>query len=188
VTPTPHQRRRALVALLAWAALNAAVYFTYTLPRSLQERSVAARLAVLRDEVESERRAVAERRQRAQTIEANARDVGRFFREAVAARGASLVPILRQIEALARERGLRVGSQSFRHEKLGGLDLDRFVVTMPVSGAYRQLVDFVVRLEGSSFFITLDQVSARGQGPGGGQAQIDMVLSCYFRAGDDGQP
>lgn len=181
---TAQRRRGVLLALLAVAALNAGAYAAYTLPRSLQQRSMAARAEVLRKELEQERRRVAELKGRVEAIEANGRDAARFYQTTVQPRGTSLVPVLQQIETLAGERGLRVGQQGFKSEPVKGATLERFVVTMPVSGTYRQLVGFVESLERAPYFLTLDQVQVRGSATGE-QARLELVLSCYFRAGTE---
>ena len=173
-------RKRLLITLSAVVALNLAAYLAFTLPRSLQQRNLDARLKVARQEVERERERERSLKARFDLVTANTRDTNEFYQRRIGARGTALVPMLREVEALARARGLHVGSQSFSYEPLKGVPLDHFEVQMPVRGTYRQLVDFVEELERSSQFITLDQISVRVQE--GGEAQLQMVLSCYFRA------
>lgn len=180
---SPRWRRRALVALAVGALLDAAVYFAYTLPRTLGEQRLAQRQKLLQDEIHRERLAVAYQRRQADTIKANTMDVQRFYATTVGGRAASLVPVLRAIEGMAREGGMRPGAASYRAREVKGMPLDRFVITMPVTGTYRQLVAFVQRLEQSPYFLTLDEVRFSGQGEGT-RAELAMVLSCYFRAGE----
>jgi len=177
-------RRVVLRVLLVVGLLNLAVYGVYSLPRSIGERAVATRAAVLKQELVREQQAVAELRERAEAIQANKEDLRRFYRDRVEEREASLVPILRHIEALASEQGLRVGEQRYAQTEVKGARLERFEITMPVTGTYRQLVALMGRLEASSYFLTLDEVKVRG-GAEGGQAQLDLVLSCYFSKGPE---
>jgi Tfp pilus assembly protein PilO len=183
---SPRWRRRALFALAGGAALNLAVYFAYTLPRTLGEQRIAERQKLLQDEILRERLAVAYQRRQADTIKANTVDMQRFYATTVSARAASLVPVLRAIEGMAREGGMRPGAASYKAEDVKGMPLDRFAITMPVTGTYRQLVAFVQRLEQSQYFLTLDKVIFRDMGEGS-RAELAMVLSCYFRAGE-GEP
>lgn len=177
-------RRRLVVigALSVLALLNLAVYGVYSLPRSMEERAIATRTAVLRQELVREQQVVAELRERAEAIQANKQDVRRFYQDRVQEREESLVPILRHIEALATEQGLRVGEQKYTQKEVKGTPLERFEITMPVAGTYRQLVQLMGRFEESSYFLTLDEVKVRG-GTDVGQAQLDLVLSCYFGKG-----
>jgi Tfp pilus assembly protein PilO len=176
-------RRRVVVgALLVVALLNLAVYAVYSLPRSMEERAIATRTAVLKQELVREQQVVAELRERAEAIQANREDTRRFYRDRVEERKASLVPILRHIETLATEQGLRVGDQRYARKDVKSTRLERFEITMPVTGTYRQLVELMGRLEASSYFLTLDEVKVRG-GAESGKAQLDLVLSCYFSKG-----
>jgi Tfp pilus assembly protein PilO len=178
---------RRLIGIAAGGALllNGAVYAAYTLPRSLEQRSLASRVETLRKELELEQRRVEVSRERAEAIKGNEKDAADFYSKAIGARGASLVPILRAVETLAAEQGVRVGAQTYHWENVKGANLERLVTTVPVSGTYRQLAGFVQSLESSKHFLTLDEVSVRGA-EGGQEAHLEMVVSCYFRAGTAG--
>jgi hypothetical protein len=93
------------------------------------------------------------------------------------------VPVLRAIEGFARQGGMRPGSASYRQLEVKGLKLNQFVVTMPVDGTYRQLVALVQQLERSKYFVTLDEVRLSGGAQGKG-AELSLMLSCYFKAGE----
>jgi Tfp pilus assembly protein PilO len=173
-------RKRLLIVLAAVMGMNLAAYLAFTLPRSLQQRNHDARLRSAREEVERERERQRALKARFDLLAANARDTNDFYQRRIGPRGSSLVPLLREVEALARGRGLRVGNQSFGYEPIKGAPIDRFEVQMPVRGSYRQIVDFVQDLERSSQFMTLDEITVRAQE--GGEAELKMVLSCYFRS------
>lgn len=173
-------RKRPLIALGALLALNAAVYLAFTLPRTLQQRNLDLRLRLAQDEVSRERQRLDGMKKRLEVARSNARDTTDFYQRYVGAPGSSLVPVLAELEELARKRGLQVGNQRFEMEPVKGAPLDRFAVEMPVRGTYHELVGFVQDLERSKQFITLDEISARGED--GGEAQLKLVLSCYFRS------
>jgi Tfp pilus assembly protein PilO len=172
--------KRLLLVLAALLGLNAAVYLAFTLPRSLQQRNRDSRLRIVREEVERERQRQQSLKARFDLVTANTRDTTEFYQRRIGSRGTALVPLLRELEALARARGLNAGKQSFGYEAVKGAPLDRFEVDMPVTGTYRELVEFVNDLERSSYFVTLDEISVRARD--GGEAELRMVLSCYFRS------
>jgi Tfp pilus assembly protein PilO len=178
---SPRFRRRAIVALAALAALNAAGFLAFTLPRTLRERRIAERQRQLEQELERERSAVERQRRQAEVIRTNHEDVKRFYATTVAGREASLVPVLTAIESMAREGGMRPGAASYKPSDVKGLPLDRFVITMPVTGTYRQLAALVQRMERTPYFLTLDEVRFTGPAQGN-RAELALVLSCYFRA------
>jgi Tfp pilus assembly protein PilO len=178
-------RKKLLIALGALLALNLLTFAVFTLPRTLQQRNLDSRLRSAREEVQRERNRQASLKARFDLVVANTRDTNEFYQQRIGARGASMVPVLTDIEALARARGLVVGNQNFTYEPVKGAPLDRFKIDMPVRGTYRELVGFVEDLERSSQFITLDSVTVRGQQAG--EAELRMVLSCYFRSATGAQ-
>lgn len=179
---SPRLRRRVGIALGALAALNALVFVAFTLPATIRERRVAERQRQLEQELFRERLVVQHQREQAQVIRGNAADVQRFYASTVTGREASLVPVLRAIEGMAREGGMRPGGAAYKPSEVRGLPLDRFVITMPVTGTYRQLVALVQRLEQAPHFLTLDEVRFTGPAEGS-QAELALVMSCYFREG-----
>jgi Tfp pilus assembly protein PilO len=139
---------------------------------------------VLREEVERERRAMADLRRRAETLESNNRDMTRFYREVVGGRRMGLLPVLQELETIAAGLGLQSPQRTYVPKEVKGVaGLSRFQVTMPVSGSYRQLGSFLGALERSPHFLTVDKVALRQRS--GRVADLAIVLSAYFR-GEEG--
>ena len=182
--------------VLLWTAaglalVNLVAFLAYTAPRAARKRDVAARTAALYSELARQRTQVQELRDRAETISANRRDSRAFMAAQVGPADASVVPIMIEVESLARKQGLRVGRQTFDLEVVKGLPVERFSIVMPVEGDYRQVTGLVGELEASSTFVTLDKMSARTSSAAGGaseQVGLDLEFSYYFRAGDDQGP
>jgi Tfp pilus assembly protein PilO len=179
--------RRWVIALAVVLGLNLAAYLVFTLPRSMQRRNLAARLQVLKNEIDLERERTAGMREASEAVEANTRDAQRFFREKVGDRRPGMLSVLRSIEKLASDQGLKVGAQGYNDAEVKGLPLQRLQVHMPVEGSYRQLVAFLQGLERfDSQFLTLDQIGVAGNE--GGQAKLDLILSCYFHGTEESRP
>jgi Tfp pilus assembly protein PilO len=180
-------RWRVLVTpLLALLALNAAVLVTWTVPRFIQQRSLAARAATLDQELALERTRVAEQRARAALLEANGRDEKRFLQQVVPARRSALVPLLYDLTTLAREHGLTPRSQTYARTTVKGAPLTAFNITMPVTGTYQQLVGFLQSVERSKHFVTIDSVGL-SQAGSEGSGNLAIAFTTYFHreAGDD---
>ena len=183
----PFWRRRLLVPALVLLALNAGAYFAYTLPRSAQERNIAARAVVLREEVALERAQVEGMRQRARTIEANTADVKRFYQ--ALGRKESLLRIQEDIVAVARQLGLTLGNRAYGNESVKSSDsLARFRITMPISGSYRQVVSFLQRIETLPHFVTVDSIGLREDSAVGygRSTSLNVALSVYFLESEPG--
>lgn len=176
---SPQARRRAWIALGAVAALNAAVFFVYTVPKRLEEQTLAARLTALRAQVEQERATATRLRRRSRTLQANAEDTTRFYEE-LGARN-ELLKVLEELQRTPRELGLRVGPRSYEPNAVKGLPLTRYAITMPVTGNYRQLTSFLERMERSGHFLTVDAVNLRKRAAGG-EADLDVTMSAYVRS------
>jgi Tfp pilus assembly protein PilO len=180
----PFWRRRLLVPALVLLVLNAGAYFAYTLPRAAQERDIATRAVVLREEVAQERARVEGLRLRARTIEDNTTDVTRFYQ--ALGRKDSLLEIQEDIVGIARQLGLTLGHRSYKNEALKNSgSLARFRITMPISGSYRQVVSFLQRIETLPHFVTVDSISLR-EDSGAGSTNLNVALSVYFVGAESG--
>lgn len=176
---SPAWRRRAWTFLGALAALNAGAFFAYTLPKRLEERTLAARVLSLRAEVDGERQVVARLRRRVETLQANAADATRFY-ESLGSRS-QLLTVLEELQRTPRELGLKVGPRAYEPAQVKGLPLTRYAINMPLTGSYRQLTAFLDRMEGSSHFLTVDQVNLRKR-VAAGEADLDVSMSAYVRS------
>jgi Tfp pilus assembly protein PilO len=173
--------RRLLLPLAILALVNTAVYGAYTLPRTIAERTLAARAAALRGEVEREQQRLHEERRQDRLLTRNAEDVAELYKRA--GQKTSILKVRDEVEALAREIGFRLGTRSYTDEPVKGLPLTRFRFSMPVTGTYAQLVAFLDRLERSNHFVTVDQVQLRGT-EDGGTPVLNLTLSTYFFSGE----
>jgi Tfp pilus assembly protein PilO len=169
-------RRLLRLPLAGVLALNLAVFAGFTLPRLLRDRRLTEHVQTLRTEAERARRNVAGLRERAATIDANTRDLARLYGE--------LLPEARMAPAVLRDLDGATpapGDRSWKREAVQGAPLVRFVVSLPVSGSYPQLVGFLETLERFPHFVTVDRVALRdGDRPGAGE--LDVVVAAYFRA------
>ncbi len=176
---SPRGRRRGWIGLGVLTGLNAVVFFAYTFPKRLEERSLAARVASLRAEVERDRSTAARLRRRIETVEANTSDTTRFYR-GLGTRN-ELLAVLEELQKTPRELGLRVGRRAYEPNAVKGLPLTRYAITMPVTGNYRQLTAFLERMERSPHFMTVDEVNLRKRAASG-EADLDVTLSAYVRS------
>jgi Tfp pilus assembly protein PilO len=179
VSLSPLQQRLVRPALIV-LGLNAVGFAVYTLPRALQERSLASRVAVLRSEAALARGQVGALRRRSEAMRANAKEAERFTREVLKPREATLLPVLAEIHKAAREEGLGLGREDYDRSANKESGFTRLTIRLPVSGSYRQLVAFLGRLEHAEQFLVVDEVSLRGRSERG-TADLDVVLSTYFR-------
>ena len=186
----PHQpfwRKHLLWPVVALFGANLAVAAGYTVRRGLQRRGIVSRAEALRKEAETLRRSVHELQHRADIARDNVAAEKQFFAVVVGTRQATLVPTLTEIEKLAAEPGLKAGSRSFTPDPVKGLPLLRLQVGVTLTGGYKQLVEFLARVERSKHFVTVDKVllresPAQGDEPGASEGSLAVQLSAWFRA------
>jgi hypothetical protein len=166
--------------VLALFGVNAAIFLTFTLPRSLQERSLASRAETLRSQVDREQKVLSLAKERVDVLRANGKDTDRFYRDVVKSANQDLLPTLQYIEKTAEELGLTASSRAYGEQEVKGLGLVRFSITMPMSGPYKQIVALLDRLERSARFLVVDQIQLRVRTDVG--ADLTFVLSTYFKA------
>ena len=172
-------RDRLKVPLFVLLLLNVGVYLAFTMPRSMRERSAAVRAAVLRDEIERDRRVTAALRARAEALQANGLDVDRFYQR-LGPKG-TLSQVRAEITTLAGDLGLHVGGLSYSPEMVkGGEGVAQLHMRMEVSGTYRELAAFLDRLERSPHFVTVDQIQLHKRG-GASEGGLDIALSSFYR-------
>ena len=178
-TDRPFWKRRLLPVYLALVALNLLVLAAWTAPRTLRLRNATVRVEAARETLE-EGRAQAERvRERASAIDANARDLARFYETVVGTEQADLRPTLEDIEEMARAPGLSPGRRSFRRDEIEDVALERVSVVLPLEGSYEQLVGFLQEVERSPRFLTVDRISLRGEEDR--EATLQVELSAFMR-------
>jgi len=176
---SPRGRRRAWIGLGALAGLNAVVFSVYTVPKRLEGRSLAARVASLRAEVARDRAAADRLRRHNEAVEANTSDTARFYK-GLGTRN-ELLAVVEDLQKTPRELGLRVGHRTYEPNVVKGLPLTRYAITMPITGNYRQLTAFLDRMERSPHFLTVDEVKLR-KPAASGEADLDVTLSAYVRS------
>ena len=191
-TPRPFWRKHLLWPAVALLGLNLAVATAYTVPRGLHRRGIVSRAEALRKEAETLKRSVQDLERRDDTARDNGAAEKRFFAEVVGTRQATLVPTLAEIEKLAAGPGLKAGSRSFTPDAVKDLPLLRLQMAVTLTGGYKQLVDFLSRVERSKHFVTVDKVLLRerggeGEESGAAEGSLAVQLSAWFRAEEEGK-
>lgn len=187
--PKPKRRRvpTGLLLLGVLALLNALVFGAYTVRRATQSRSLTARLEERRNELKRLRALNQEVKRRQQIARENAVDTRRFYSQIVGRRDERLLPLLQELDDLANELKLDSDRLNFDVDEVKDSRLVRFRISMPVQGAYGQIVAFLDRLEHSSHFLIVERLALdEGAGPGGQQRKLTLVFSTYF-LGDAGR-
>ncbi len=178
--------RRALLAPLAvLVALNLAVWLGYTLPRSVEHQRVSERVAELGRLVEEQRLRTQALTSLAESISSSERDSEHFFGEVVCPTEAAFLDQIEDLERAVLSSGLRPDRRTIRREELHELGLARYLVSLPASGSYRQLVDLIDEIERSAAFVILEAIRLTSTDPGSANMQVELSTYCILGAGGD---
>jgi hypothetical protein len=159
----------------------------FTLPRGISERRLSARAVASRREIAERRLQAHEMGRREDIIKANAIDANTFYTDFVPDRK-DLSSMLKDLQRMATSAGVNARRVTYRPpEDVKGTELVSFEVTMPISGTYQQVGNFLQKLERAKHFIIVNQVMMRGRPGDEGGADLDIRLETYFRGDGTGK-
>jgi Tfp pilus assembly protein PilO len=176
--------RRALPLVLVLLVVNVVAFAAYTMPRLIDERDSRAQTQALGKELEQLKLQTAADRDRADVISTNTSEMALLQTKWVTLPRLSILSLLAEIEDQARTHNLKVGGRGYTFKPAKGLSIGRFTATMPITGTYAHLAEFLRSLETSKYFVTVDRISIREQheqrGAGAG-ASLDVEISSFYR-------
>ena len=179
----PFWRRWLLPAFAVLAGINLVAFAAWTGPRGLRQRSATDRLEASRVEAQLAREATARLRERVAAMRSNASDVERLYARFTGTERSDLVPTIEDVERMARLPGLRPGARGYARSAVKDAPLERVSITLPLSGSYDQLVNFLAEVERSPRLLTVDGVALRAE-QGGGRLQVELSAYCRGAAGE----
>jgi len=180
------EQRKFIVLLAVALALNLGVYAAFVYPLSARVAdadSHAARASRALREAQREFEAakgVATSKQRAET------ELRSFYGDVLPANhsAARRVTYL-NLAQLARECNLRVTRLTAGEDREKDSALDRLQVSLALEGQYENVREFVHRLETSTEFVIIDDVTIDQGAEGGPNLMMRLQLSTYYKATGD---
>ncbi len=123
-----------------------------------------------------------ERVQKMQT----SRDVlERFFSEDLATKRERLVAIQRELYDIARTFQVDAAQLKFSHEPVQGTDMVQLAVNIPLTGGYRNLRQFISKIESSDLFLIIQSIQLQEGEQGGALLNLNVRLATYFAVEDN---
>src|SRR4029434_4386528 len=89
-----------------------------------------------------------------------------------------------RLQQLADQHHLRVRHREFEPEANPKGALERLRGTMAIEGTYDEVRRFIYDVETGSDFVVIDGVSLAESGEPGGELQLTINLSTYYKHGD----
>jgi Tfp pilus assembly protein PilO len=176
------ERTRVATVLAVVAALNLIFYLTLNLPR-MHRRGVAERglEQITRNLGELSRR-VALVKDLDERYTRQQRKLDSFYHEVLGSKEGRMIRIQREVRALAASFGMDPEMVNYSPEFLTDVGLVRFQINVPLVGDYRNLRQFISKIEQSENFLMIEGVALGGAKDGGALLDLNIQLSTYFEA------
>lgn len=180
--------RHVLIPAAILAAVNLALYLFVIYPASLRTDAAEQRAAESR-----QARAAAEREHgQAQAVVQSSRaageDLQRFYGDVLPANlAAARRMTYARLAQLARETNLLYDRRSFEPDRQRDGDLTALRITMDLEGDYRDVREFIYRLESSPEFVVIEEVTLDTGVDEHAPLVLSMQLATYFRSRGDGE-
>ena len=176
------ERFRVGAVLAAVAALNLILYLTLNLPRMHRESVEERRVEAVTQGLSELSRRVGIMKDLDQRFETEKQKVDTFYNDLLGDKENRMVRIQREVRKIAAGLGMDPESISYQPEFLDKVGLVRFTVNVPLVGDYRNLRQFITRIENSENFLMIDSVTLGGSKDGGALLDLSIQLSTFFSA------
>ena len=179
--PSFRERLTVIVSgLAALVVINLLVLVAVNRPRLARAENADQTTATLDAQVERAEKQVDDLGAKVDRLESNKAALEKFFNEDLDSKRARLVAIQREIQKIAETFQVGLNQLKFDHEEVPGTNLIRFAVTIPLTGGYYNLRQFVQEVERSDIFLIIESVQLQQSERGGAMLNLNIRLTSYF--------
>jgi Tfp pilus assembly protein PilO len=176
------ERGKVGAVLATVAALNLALYLALNLPRLHRETVEGHRVDALTQNLSEISRRVGIMRELDQRFESEKGKVNTFYGDLLGSKEGRMIRIQREVRSIAASLGMDPESIGYTPTYLDKVDLVQFSISVPLVGDYRNLRQFISKIENSENFLIIDSVTLGGSRDGGALLDLSIQLSTYFSA------
>jgi len=176
------ERLKVAVILGIVALLNIVLYVTMNLPRLHRQAVEERRLSEVNHSLSEVSRRVGTMKDLDQRYEGEQGKVKKFYGDILGTKDARMIRIQREVRAIATSLSMDPETIAYQPEILDKVGLIRFGVNVPLQGDYRNLRQFINKIEKSENFLIVDSVTLGGAKDGGALLDLNIHLSTFFDA------
>jgi Tfp pilus assembly protein PilO len=169
-----------LGTLAGLLVINLGLFFMVTQPRLADARNADETTADLAGAVEGEESRVDALEERVKAMQRSREALRRFFEEDLAMKSERLVAVQREIHRIATTFQVEAAQIKFTHEPVDGTDLVHLGISIPLSGGYNNLRQFISKVEHSDLFLIIESVQLQEGEQGGSMLNLNVRLATYF--------
>ena len=168
---------------LLFLLLNAALLFFLVLPENQKITRLQTDYAQQRMQLIDEQKSLGSMEIRLAALEKAKADLKAIYSQILSQKKTGVPEIRQELEELAGSLNVSRENVSYEYEILPEFGLRRFVISVPVEGAYRDIRRFVNGIERSRHFLILERVdlSAEKSANEGDNLLLSFQLSTYLR-------
>jgi Tfp pilus assembly protein PilO len=115
-----------------------------------------------------------------QRFEGEKTKVKTFYDDVLGTKDGRMIQIQREVRAIAASLGMDPETIAYQPEYLDKVGLVRFGINVPLSGDYRNLRQFINKIEKSENFLIVDSVTLSGAKDGGALLDLNIHLTTFF--------
>jgi len=174
------ERVKVAAILGVLAVANLVLYVTLNLPRMHRQAVEEDRVAVLTQNLAEMSRRVALMKDLDERFENDKVKVETFRGEILGTKDTRMIRIQREVRTIASSLGMDPETIAYQGEILDKVGLARFAINVPLVGDYRNLRQFINKIEKSGNFLIVESVTLGGAKDGGALLDLNIRLSTYF--------
>jgi Tfp pilus assembly protein PilO len=167
-------------ATLVWLGLNLAFAFLVNVPRGQRVSSLTEAVADAGSSLVKKEHEVGLLREHYSRVMEGRTSLDRFYSEVLSTKQERLVSFQKEIRDIAREFNINVETITYPRESYAKDKVTKFSATMPLTGSYESLRQFIDRIERSDHFIVVDGIQLANSKEGGIILSLAIQLSTYF--------
>ena len=175
-------RYRVAAWLGALAGLNLVLYLALNLPRIHREAVVGERVTAVTQGLGELSRRVGLMKAVDGQCETERVKVETLYKDILGAKDDRMIQIQREVRSIAASFGMDPETVQYQPDFLDKVGLVRFQINVPLVGDYRNLRQFINKVEQSKHFLIIDGVALGGSKDGGALLDLNIQLSTYFNA------
>ncbi len=169
-----------VVVILVWLAVNLAFAFLVNLPRARQAEEIQRALDRAAELLASRDDDVTRLREQHQRVMSGRSTLDNFYDDVLSTKQERFISFQSEIREIARRFNVNMESVSYPRESFPRDKVIRFGASMPLTGSYENLRQFVDTIERSSNFIVIDSIQLTSAKEGGVILSLLIKLSTYF--------
>jgi len=171
-----------IMVLIAAFVVNALFFIFLTRPAISSYRFLNADNNPTIKALDQKRETAKELENRLTRIESTESNIKEMYQDIFGTKDQKMIDIQLEIVSIANQFGINPESVAYDSEEMQEEAVERFSISLPLSGTYANLRQFINEVENSKNFLIIDRIFLRTAKEGGVTLQLNIQLSTFFNA------